>query len=105
MPLVDDGAFGPLILGRVRGFQLGSRLTADGIVGPMTWKELQPLIDGLVDLITPSKDEMQLRERIVQSAEIALATFGWPVGSVSPDPLSPRIAAAIWSREVFISKA
>ena len=37
---VPDGIFGRNTRKAVRGFQRAERLTRDGIVGPMTWKEL-----------------------------------------------------------------
>jgi peptidoglycan hydrolase-like protein with peptidoglycan-binding domain len=35
-----DGTFGPKTQELVKSFQKGSNLTADGIVGPLTWKAL-----------------------------------------------------------------
>ena len=39
-PHVCDGDFGSVTEAAVKGFQSGHGLTADGIVGPMTWEEL-----------------------------------------------------------------
>jgi len=38
--LADDGKYGPQTEARVRAWQTEQKLTADGIVGPVTWKAL-----------------------------------------------------------------
>ncbi len=39
-PAADDGNFGPITESEVKTFQTQSQLTADGIVGPLTWRAL-----------------------------------------------------------------
>lgn len=51
-PLVLDGIFGPLTRDRTLQFQRDRRLSADGIIGPMTWSAL-----GQVKYAMPSADE------------------------------------------------
>jgi peptidoglycan hydrolase-like protein with peptidoglycan-binding domain len=43
-PLAADGQFGSKTRGRVQEFQSSGQLTADGIVGPMTWELLARLL-------------------------------------------------------------
>ncbi len=43
--LAIDGMFGPKTFARVKEFQRNSELSADGIVGPLTWGELNEGID------------------------------------------------------------
>ena len=49
-----DGIFGPNTLSSVRNFQRNFGLTPDGIVGPATWRSLQPYIDGALNFIVPT---------------------------------------------------
>ena len=43
LPLLDvDGIFGPLTLAEFKEFQRNNGLRASGIVGPVTWRKLQP---------------------------------------------------------------
>jgi peptidoglycan hydrolase-like protein with peptidoglycan-binding domain len=43
--LAEDGFFGLRTNSRVREFQSGNRLYPDGVVGPLTWEALTPLVE------------------------------------------------------------
>ena len=95
--LNPDAQFGPKTNSRVAEFQRQNSLVQDGVVGPITWGELQPFLDALSKIVDqsvpPAADEQAQRQRIVDVARSALQTFGWPSPVVVPDG-SPRIAAA-----------
>lgn len=42
--LTADGSFGSITEGKVKAFQSSRGLTADGIVGPITWAALTPTV-------------------------------------------------------------
>jgi hypothetical protein len=79
-------------------FQGQNNLAKDGIVGPLTWEAIEPLLQAIDDVIdqiilTPADEEAQ-RNNIVAAAEGAFEAFGWgEKGPVKPDG-SARIAAA-----------
>lgn len=96
--LEDDGIFGPLTRGRVCEFQSQHNLDVDGVVGPDTWGKLEPVIDQLAQGITDTfgkipAAELELRNRVVQTALMLHAQFGWPAGVETYAPQNPRIAA------------
>ena len=51
--LVVDGFFGLSTNRRVREYQLASELAPDGVVGPVTWESLQPLVEHVLDTVAP----------------------------------------------------
>ncbi len=77
--LVADGAFGGKTMGRVKEFQRGNSLTADGIVGPNTWRELEgptpppsvspPSLPTPIPVPYPAIFSSPARARIVQRAK------------------------------------
>jgi peptidoglycan hydrolase-like protein with peptidoglycan-binding domain len=95
--LTEDASFGPKTHGRVLEFQGQKHTVRDGVVGPITWGELEPFVAQVLKMIDgnlPSADEGAKRQRIVDVAEASFANWGWgATGAVTPDG-SPRIAAA-----------
>ncbi len=96
-PLAEDSNFGSKTRSRVVEFQTRQNISADGIVGEMTWGVLEPFLAELAKLVSANApkavNEDELRDKIVAVTESALLTFGWGSAPVVPDG-SPRIAAA-----------
>lgn len=95
--LKEDAQFGPRTRNRVVEFQNVQRISADGIVGPITWSVLEPIIReilAIVDQQFPSNvDEGPRRKQIAEVAQRSFDMWGWgDAGEVIPDG-SPRIAA------------
>jgi Putative peptidoglycan binding domain len=97
-PLATDGQFGSRTNSKVREFQSGNQLASDGVVGPLTWAQLEPLVKQIASVL-PKADDEALGLRVVAAAEAALATLGWRE-SDTPSTANPRIAAALCAGDV-----
>src|SRR5687768_6178554 len=79
--LTEDASFGPKTQGRVIEFQGQKNAVRDGVVGPITWGELEPFVQQVLKMIDgnlpPSADEAAQRQRIVDIAEASFANWGW----------------------------
>ena len=79
-------------------FQGQKNAARDGVVGPVTWGELEPFVQQLLKMVDQtlgsSGDEETQRQRIVDVAQASFENWGWgTAGAVTPDG-SARIAAA-----------
>ena len=71
--LTEDASFGPRTHGRVVEFQGQKNAARDGVVGPVTWGELEPFVQQVLQIVDqnlgPSGDEEAQRQRIVDVAQ------------------------------------
>ncbi len=96
--LDSDSQFGSKTHNRVMEFQGQRQVARDGVVGPVTWGQLEPFVKSvlqMIDQVVPvNQDDEAKRQRIVDIAQLAFETWGWgEFGQVTPDG-SQRIAAA-----------
>ena len=101
-----DGIFGNNTLFSVQSFQRNFRLTPDGIVGPATWKALQPYIDGALNFIVPTnisysysilQINLDTLKRLYPFLEIGIAGYSVLGNSI------PYVRIGSGSKEVFYS--
>jgi peptidoglycan hydrolase-like protein with peptidoglycan-binding domain len=62
--LVVDGFFGLSTNSKVRDYQRANELAPDGVVGPVTWESLEPLVDHVVAM-PATATELDAGARIV----------------------------------------
>jgi hypothetical protein len=95
--LQEDASFGPKTRGRVMEFQGQKHAVQDGVVGPVTWGDLDQFVTKILEMVEqnlPPVDEESQRQRIVNIAQAAFDSWSWgDKGPVKQDG-SPRIAAA-----------
>lgn len=101
-----DGIFGANTISAVRNFQRSFGLTPDGIVGPATWKALQPYIDGVLNFIVPNnisysysilQINLDTLRRIYPFLEFGIAGYSVLGNSI------PYVRIGRGSKEVFYS--
>jgi len=96
--LQEDSQFGPKTRGRVLEFQGQKNISKDGVVGPVTWAQLEPFVKQILQAIDqnfpPSSNEEVQRQRIVDIARGSYETWGWGESATAAGDGSVRIAAA-----------
>jgi peptidoglycan hydrolase-like protein with peptidoglycan-binding domain len=85
--VVVDGFFGLSTNSKVREYQSANELAPDGVVGPVTWELLEPLVDHVVAAMPAAASENEAGARIV-------------LAYAKPAPAAPRIrsgSARAWT--------
>lgn len=81
--LIPDGDFGSVTDTWVRAFQAASGLSADGIVGPNTWAEVDDLVTRVEEGPLPLPKELAAQiYTLAQESEIA--DYSWPGRGLPP---------------------
>ncbi len=92
-----DGIFGPKTHARVKEFQSSGHLALDGVVGPLTWAALAPLVEQALkaglDFFVPA-EQAEARKKITGWAMLEHNLFGWQDGD-KPGPSNPHIASQL----------
>ncbi len=99
LPRLDpDAQFGSKTHTRVLEFQGQQNLERDGVVGPLTWAQLEPFFNQLKQIVDqlgkPAAGDESWSERVVAAATAAFKTFGWGETGIPVPDGSPRIIAA-----------
>ena len=63
--LVVDGFFGLSTNSKVREYQRANELAPDGVVGPVTWDSLEPLVDHVLAAMPAPTSDLDVGARIV----------------------------------------
>jgi peptidoglycan hydrolase-like protein with peptidoglycan-binding domain len=63
--LVVDGFFGLSTNSKVREYQRANELAPDGVVGPVTWESLEPLVDHVLAAMPAPTSDLEAGARIV----------------------------------------
>lgn len=89
-----DGIYGPETRRRVTAFQNAEGISADGIVGPQTWKKLEPWLTGFVlHKVAPGDSFYKIAAkyggsvRAIDAANPGADPFNLKIGSVLTVPL------------------
>jgi hypothetical protein len=100
--LKTDGIFGPKTHSRVKEFQASKYKAQDGVVGPLTWEALLPLLEKALNAgldLFAAAGEAEARKKITDWATLEHSLYGWKLGD-KPGPLNPHIATQLCAEQL-----